>query len=150
MAELTTSYSPGDLALFVQQQLSDVARFLGWTDPTYPDGDFDEVINATLLSLGLTTSTALAAVTDIAKVRAVAMYHAWKQARAKAVLAVNYSADGVSVSRDQIMAHINQMLSDIEAEAAQYGVAPGYKAEVVPLDYPASPYGLRERGYYGH
>lgn len=146
--ELVTSYTPQTLASFIQQQLADIATFLGWVNTSYPDGDFDEVINSTLLSLDKTQSAELAAITDVQKVRRVAMYHAWKQAQQRSILAIDFTADGLTANRDQIFKHIQEMALTAEAEIAEYGIASGYVATVLTIDRARDPYGLRQRSYY--
>lgn len=133
-----TTYTETTLAGYMKSELGEMAGTLGLD--TVPD-DFEEAVNSALLSYGGTEIADITGVENIQKLRAFARVQAWKLASAYASARYAKSADGSSLSRDQLFAHCQRMLDRAEADAMQFGGTDGsYVANVTPIAYADDPY----------
>lgn len=123
---LPASYTEATLAAYMATELGQLATALGYSG----SAGYQEAVNGALALYGVAD---VAQATDIAKLRALARLEAWKLAASGA--AYDFSADGASFSRSQLMDQINARLRAAELEAASYADLPGYAAAVTGVTY---------------
>ena len=127
-----TSYTEATLKTYMLASLGTLGTTLGLTTAS-----FDEAVNDTLLAYP-TTDVALA--TDITKLRALARLAAARQARTVAASWYDFSADGASFSRSQVLAALDGMIAMAETDAMAY--SSNYAIGVGTMTYPDDPYPL--------
>lgn len=129
---LPTSYTDATLKSYMLASLGAIGSTLGLTVAS-----FDEAVNDILLAYGAAT---VALATDITKLRALARVAAIRQARTVAATWYDFSADGASFSRSQVLAALDGMLAMAEADAMPYSAS--YAIGVGSMSYPDDPYPL--------
>ncbi|MBP8291942.1 MAG: hypothetical protein KAX65_04165 [Caldilineaceae bacterium] len=129
---LPTIYTDATLKSYMLAYLGAIGTTLGLTTAS-----FDEGVNDVLLAYPATT---LAQATDIAKVRALAKVAAVRHAQTVASTWYDFSADGASFSRSQVLAALSGMLALAETDAMSY--ADAYAIGIGSMAYPDDPYPL--------
>mgnify|MGYP001293366896 CR=1 FL=1 len=114
---LPTTYTEFALASYMLATLGEVASVLGMDELTA-----SEAVNDALLAYGVGD---IAQATDIPRLRSAARVAAWRMALARASGLYQFSADGASYQRQQIVEHIRAMLEREEADAAALGLGMG-------------------------
>ena len=129
---LPTIYTDATLKSYMLAYLGASGTTLGLTVDS-----FAESINDVLLAYGVTT---LALATDVAKVRALARVAAVQTAQTVAATWYDFTADGASFSRSQVVKALASLLTLAESEAMSYSAT--YTIGVGSMSYPADPYPL--------
>lgn len=96
---LPTVYTEPELAVFMERVLGPTATALGWAVGTDTAGDYAEIVNDTLLTVGVSD---IASATDIEQLRAVARWQVWRWAADALASKFDISTDGQSLSRSQL------------------------------------------------
>ena len=128
-----TTYTEGQLMLYMVAVLGETADVLGWRRA---DGDYVETVNDVIIDYGV---DAIADATDIAKLRALARRAIWKAAVAGLTPRYDFSTDGQSFQRSQMLTHAKEALARAEADALVYGFA-GYDVRVDRVLHKNDPY----------
>lgn len=127
-----TSYTEEEFATYLHQSLGHTAEALGWSTA---GNDYDLIVEETLLAMGVSD---IDEVTDIRQIRALGQLHLW-QAVANAVAGdYDFSADGASYSRSQLIQHAQQRLESARTAAMEWD--PAYSAVVGEVTYHRDPY----------
>lgn len=122
---------------YLHRILSHTAVVLGWS----VDGsDYDEILNDTLIALGVDDVASITDNADLKMLRAVGRYFLWQAVAAATVGDYQFSADGGSYNRQQVHDHALKMLAQAESEAAYYGVVDAYNVTVSNVAYHRDPY----------
>ena len=101
---------------------------------------FEEAVNDTLTAYGAAT---IDLATNIAKLRALAKVEAWKTLITYLMTLYDFTADGASYKRSQMLAAAEAALSKAEADAALAGYSTVYSIEMGTMVY-SDPYSLVE------
>lgn len=131
-----TSYTAEDFGTYLLGRLGHTATGLGWATGAN-GGDFEEVINDTLIQMGLTDIANVTAA-RIPELRALAQVHLWTAVAESVAGDFDFSADGASYSRSQLQEHAQAMLEKAETRAMQYD--PSYQVTGHPAKYHRDPY----------
>lgn len=134
-----TTYTPKAFSQYCDRVLGHTAALVDWK-PGQDDasaGSYDEVLNETLLSLGLTDVTEIDA-DNVYKFRVLARVQLWKHLAAQVAGDYSFSADGGSFSRDQVLAMAEKMLAIAQSDAAQFD--PVYAVQLDGVEYKNDPY----------
>ena len=129
-----TVYSEAALKSYMLVVTGNLGTVLGLSE-----GDFNEAVNDTLLAYDTST---IAGATDIAKLRALAKVQAWRVAKAKAAGKTDFTADGATFKRSQLMQQAQAGLEMAENEAISYGSYTGYAMTASGFVYVGDPYPL--------
>jgi hypothetical protein len=116
-----TSYTEDTFKAYLHSVLGDVASALGWT---VDGGDYDEILNETLLAYG---TSDIADATTIRKLRALGRVELWRQVMRDVAADYDFrTADGAQFSRSQIQemaaANFNQELTDAAVYDDRYQI----------------------------
>ncbi len=133
-----TSYTETELAEYAHATLGAVALALDWS---VPNGNYDEIVNDSLLAYGETDISLISGVDNIKKLRVLTKLYAWRAVAAISSADFDFSADGGRYSRSQIHAMALEALDLAEREAGQYD--PIYRIGIDSLDYKHDPYKYR-------
>lgn len=135
-----TSYTSETLAAAMHAWLGPLAASLGWSAPT----SYSEAITSALVLYGVSD---LSQATDIAKLRALALYTAWQAAAAAVAAEVNWSRGIESVSSSHRHTAALQQVAAAKAAASEAGYLPVVKAEMRQhrITYVNDPYARRGR-----
>jgi len=117
--------------------LGAVADAVGLT--TTPD-DYQEAVNAALLTYGADDIAGITGRENIQKLRALAKIEAWKLVLAQTAGDFDFRADGGSYNRSQIYAQAVQSLLLAELDAMALGALIGYQVGVDKLVHIHDPY----------
>jgi hypothetical protein len=135
---LPANYTEGTLAVFIDQELGEVADTLGWAAAAGPAvGSYGEMVNDVLALLRLTDITQAA----VNEARAAARVVGWGQA-VKA-LAARYdftTGGGTTLQRSKLQAQAKVALTQAEQEARSLGLDPAYAVTLDRADYINDPY----------
>jgi hypothetical protein len=112
-----TSYTETSLKIYMHTALGAVATALGWT---VQDGNYDELVNETLLVYGTDDVTGISGQDNIRKLRTLARVEAWRAVVRETAGDYDFSADGGSYKRSQIHAQAKMALEAAQDEAALY------------------------------
>jgi len=132
---IPTSYDEYELSRYMLATTATVAEVAGVESYT-----FIEAVNDTLTAYGV-ASIALA--TDIAKLRSLAKVEAWKTVISYLMTAYDFTADGASYKRSQMLAAAESALSRVEADAALAGYSTVYGIQMGTMVY-SDPYTITE------
>jgi hypothetical protein len=120
-----SSYTETTLAEYALSVLGQVAAFIGWTN----SGKAAEVVNDTLLELGVDDIATVSGPENIRRLRAVARYHAWKAAAELTSGKYDFSTgDSGSFKRSQLHQMAQENAEKARAEANEAGLAAGVEA----------------------
>lgn len=125
-------YTEATFKVYLHAALGAAATALGWT---VDGGDYDEIVNETLLAYGVAD---IADAADIRKVRALGRREAWRGVITAVSLDYDFKADGGSYSRSQMQEQARQAFALAESEALPYDDA--YTVEVGRLELDYDPY----------
>lgn len=114
---LPTAYTELALASYMLATLGEVAGVLG-VDTL----EVSEAVNDALLAYGVSD---IAQATDMPRLRAAARVAVWRLALARATGLYQFSADGATYNRQQVVEHIRAMLQLEEADASALGIGTG-------------------------
>lgn len=114
---LPAAYTEFALASYMLATLGEVASVLGLDEL-----EIEEAVNDALLAYG---AADVAQATDIPRLRAAARVATWRLALARASGLYQFSADGATYNRQQMVEHIRKMLEREEADAAAMGMGTG-------------------------
>jgi hypothetical protein len=114
---LPTTYTEFALASYMLATLGEVAGML-----SVGELELSEAVNDALLAYGASN---IAQATDIPRLRMAARVAAWRTALAHASTLYQFSADGATYNRQQMVEHIRAMLQLEESNAAAMGVGTG-------------------------
>lgn len=128
---LPASYTETTLAAYMHAALGQIAAALSYANTL---AEYQEAVNDALELYGVSD---VAQATDISKLRACARLCAWTKAASG--VAYDFSADGASFSRSQIMAQIQAQLAEAGLSAAQYVDVAGLTVEAQAVTY-SDPY----------
>lgn len=129
-----TSYTESTLKTYMITSLGTLASALGLVD-----SDMAEPLNDVLLAYGVSD---IADADNMPKLRALARVHALRRAQTVAATWTDFSADGASFSRSQVLAALKEMLLQAEASAMHYG--DDYAILTGQLTYADNPYPLSD------
>lgn len=94
---IPTAYTENEAATYVHGELGPVATALGWTVAD----SYGEVVNDTLLEMGLSDVSEVTGSELISAFRALLLLFAWRKVARAVALDVDFSADGTEISRSQ-------------------------------------------------
>lgn len=129
---LPTVYTDAALKSYMLAYLGSIATTLNLTLDS-----FAESVNDVLAAYPATT---LASATDVAKVRALARVAAVKTAQTVVATWYDFTADGSTFNRSQVVKALAAMLASAEGEALPYSAA--YAIGVGSMTYANDPYPL--------
>ena len=116
-----TAYTEKSLAEYMCAQLGDLSTILALTVGTADAGSLNEALNTTLLAYGVSD---ISAALDIAKLRALARVQAWQLAVDRLTALYDFSVDGGSYQRAQMVTQARFNLAAARLDALIYD--PGY------------------------
>lgn len=117
------AYTEQTFAQYLHSVLSKTAVELEWSVGT-DVGDYEEIINDTLIAYGVATITDISGIDAVQKLRVLGRYYAWQAAVAALVVEHNLSADGASLQRETVFKQAKMMMDQAADKAAEYGVGP--------------------------
>ena len=125
------TYTRVTLAAYMLDHLGQTGEVLGLTAD-----NMSEAIKDVELACGVDD---IATVPDARKVRALARLHALTVARFACMTWIDFSADGASFNRSQVLANIERALTAAETDAAMYA-APAVTRATITYNRDADPY----------
>lgn len=114
---LPTVYTEESLAAFMHASLSTTADVLGWSVAA---GNYDEIVNDTLLALDADDLSALTGRENLLKVRAFARRALWSAVVAATAGEIDFKADGGEYDRAAIHEHALANLATAERDCVPY------------------------------
>lgn len=129
-----TSYTEEELAQYMHAALGKTAEALNLTAPA----SYEEAVNDALLAYGQTDITQITGAAAIQKLRALARVAAWRFVIANFAALYDFSADGGSYSRSQLLANAKEALKMAEDAALPYGE--NYAGKIVKVRHVDDPY----------
>lgn len=123
-----TSYTEATLKAYLNTALGAVAGVLGWTVDA---GDYDEIVNETLLVYDVTD---IANATEIRKLRTLGRRELWRAVMTELATDYDYEVRGDSAKRSQAYAHAKAQFELADADARLYDAA-GYRVESDTVTY---------------
>jgi len=124
-----TSYTETTFKEYLHIVLGAMAAGLGWT---VGGGDYDEVVNETLLAYAVDD---IAAATDIRKLRALGRYELWRAVVAEVAGDYDYRADGGDYKRSQVHKQAMAQLARAEEDALEYDSTYAVQVGTLTCDY---------------
>lgn len=135
------SYSEATALTFMVTELSDVGTALGWTTAT---AQLEEALYDALFGY-FGGSGVIADATDLRQLRALLRVAAWRAAVKALAAQMQFSADGQSVSRQQLQEMALKALALAETDAQQFGGSAAIRVDSVTFnDDPYQPAALVE------
>lgn len=132
-----SSYTESTFKAYLHTVLGAVADVLGWTTG---DGDYDEVVNETLLAYGTDDITSVSGRDNIRALRALGRAEAWRAVVVETATDFDFQADGGDYKRSQIHQQAVEALRRAEDEAAVYDDR--YAVEVATFEPEIDPYAV--------
>lgn len=105
-----------ELRQFMLRRLGNVANIFNWTDYS-SNGPLSEYAVDVLLEYGVDD---ILDATDLAKLRAIATYYAWKAALDNASTVYDFEADEGKYKRSQLFSQINKRLDSAADDMAKH------------------------------
>lgn len=135
---LPASYTEPTLAVYMDQELGEVADVLGWATAAGPAvGSYAEMVNDVLAMLNVSDLATVA----VREARAAAKVVAWGQAVKALAARINLTTGGgTTVARNQYQLQAKVALAQAENEARALGLDPTYQVTVDRADYINDPY----------
>lgn len=133
-----SSYTEKTLADFMHWTLSSMAGILNLSPGSTDAGSYLEAVNSALLAYGV---SAISEATDIARLRALALVEAWRMATNALAALYDFSADGGTYQRGQMLALARSNLANAQAEALAYDAS--YQVTVSRQEVLNDPYRYR-------
>jgi hypothetical protein len=93
---------------------------------------FSEAVNDVLVTYGVDT---IAEAIDIAKLRSLAKVEAWRTVIGYLMIAYDFSADGASYKRSQMLAAAKDALASAQADAEVSGYSSAYAIQMGTITY---------------
>lgn len=135
---IPASYTEYELTEYMLSVTSAVSATVGETGlQTYA---FAEAVNDVLVAYGVDD---IADAEDIAKLRSLAKVEAWRTVISHLMTAYDFSADGASYSRSQMLAAAEKALSMAESAAEASGYSSTYAIQLGTITY-SDAYALSE------
>ena len=113
-------YTEKSLSEYMHWQLQNLASILGLSVGAADAGSYAEAVNAALLAYGV---SAISQASDIAKIRALARVEVWRMACNSLAALYDFSADGGSYQRGQMLAQAKKNLETALTDALGYDPA---------------------------
>lgn len=133
-----SSYTETSLAEYAHVTVRDLAEKAGWTPQ---DGFYTEVINETLLALGVADVTTISGDTAIRALRAVTRRETWKALLASLASKHDFSTDAQSFKRNQMFDAAKTLFLMADTDCAALGVdSAASTITISPMIYVHDPY----------
>lgn len=129
---IPTSYTEYELSEYMLSVTAAVSASAGLDSLA-----FDEAVNDVLTAYG---EADIADVTDVAKLRALAKVEAWRTVIGYLMTAYDFSADGGSYKRSQMLTGAEKALERAEADAALAGYSATYAIQIGTMTRTYDPY----------
>jgi hypothetical protein len=144
---IPTTYTEKTLAEYMHVMLGKVAKALDLHMGPNDAGDYAEAVNDTLLAYGTDDIATVAGIANIQKLRALARVAAWQYVVANFAALYDFSADGASYNRSQLLKNAQEALKVALDASLPYAV--NYQARIVSVDHKHDPYRVRPEDEVG-
>jgi hypothetical protein len=138
---IPNSYTEKTLAEYMHLMLGKVAKALDLHLGPNDAGDYAEAVNDALLAYGTDTIATITGIDNLQKLRALARVAAWQYVINNFAALYDFSADGASYNRSQLLANAEKALAVAIDGSLPY--LPTYQAKIVAVDHRDDPYRYR-------
>ena len=139
---IPASYTEKTLAEYMHVMLGNVAKALDLHFDPNGAGDYAEAVNDALLAYGTDDVATITGISNIKKIRVLAVVCAWQHVVNNFAALYDFAADGASYNRSQLFKNAQEALKAAQQQAIAYD--PNYVARIRKVDHIHDPYSVRD------